>query len=162
MYMKDVMQRFSILSLRGSLLVLALATLAVSVLVLPRLLQAEVNGDFDYGYILVGLYVTAIPFLWALFRANQLLTLVAHGSVFFDHTITHLRDIKRATLIIFAIYLVGTPYVFYLADKDDAPGLLALHLTLTTACFIIATLVGILQQLFAAAAEIKAENDLTV
>ena len=162
MSMKDVMQRFSILSLRGSLLVLALATLAVSVLVLPRLLQAEVTGDFDYGYILVGLYVTAIPFLWALFRANQLLTLVARGSVFFDHTITHLRDIRRATLIIFAIYLIGTPYVFYLADKDDAPGLLALHLVLTIACFIIATLVGILQQLFAAAAEIKAENDLTV
>jgi hypothetical protein len=48
------------------------------------------------------------------------------------------------------------------ADKDDAPGMLAFGLLVIFACFVIAVFATILQKLLASAIDIQSENDLTV
>ena len=54
------------------------------------------------------------------------------------------------------------PYVFYLADMDDAPGLVAIGLVIVFASFVIGAFAAVLQKLIQNAVEIKSENDLTV
>ena len=60
------------------------------------------------------------------------------------------------------MYAAGMPYVFYVADQDDAPGVVAIGLVIIGASFVIATAAAVFQKLVQNAVDIKSENDLTV
>lgn len=112
--------------------------------------------------ILLGIYLAAIPFFIALLQALKLLRQIDLGRAFSSVSITALRRIKQCGLSISAIFAVGMPYVFYIADRDDAPGLVAMVPVIIFASFIVATFAGVLQQLLQSAAELRSDNDLTV
>lgn len=54
------------------------------------------------------------------------------------------------------------PYVFYVADRDDALGLAAIGFVFIGASFVIGTAAAVFQSLMQNAVDIKSENDLTV
>jgi hypothetical protein len=54
------------------------------------------------------------------------------------------------------------PYIFYVGDRDDAPGAVAIGLVIVGASFVIATFAAVLQKLLESGRKIKSENDLTV
>lgn len=54
------------------------------------------------------------------------------------------------------------PYIYYAADRDDAPGVLAIALVIAFASLVIASAAGLFQRLLQNAVDIKSENDLTV
>ena len=54
------------------------------------------------------------------------------------------------------------PYIFIVAEEDDAPGVVLIALIVIFASFIIATFAALLQKLFKEALAIKSENELTV
>jgi hypothetical protein len=60
------------------------------------------------------------------------------------------------------MYVVGMPYIFHAADKDDAPGVALIGFVIIFASFVIATAAGVFQRLVQNAVDIKSENDLTV
>lgn len=65
-------------------------------------------------------------------------------------------------ILIAALFAAGLPYIYYVADKDDAPGVVAIALVIVGASLAVAVFAGVLQRLLQNAIDIKAENDLTV
>lgn len=128
--------------------------------VLPIGIITDTTGY--YWPILLGMYITAIPFFYALYQAFKLLKLIDKNMAFTELSVVGLRRIKGSAATISALYALGLPYIFYVADKDDAPGVLKLALVVVFASFVIAVASAVFERLFQNAVDIKAENDLTV
>jgi hypothetical protein len=155
-------KRSSTLLLRGAIFLIGLAVLAICIFILPPFIGAELTGDFDYGFILLGLYVTTVPFFFGLYQALQLLRYIDSGKAFSSVSVTALKRIKYCAFGIAGVYTASLPYVFHLADMDDAPGMFAVWLVVTFAAFVITVSVAILQRLLQDAVDIQSENELTV
>lgn len=154
------MERGSTFFLRTIIALIGLLVLGICVFALPRTI-----GSFDiggYDPILLGMYLPAIPFFYALFQGWRLLANIDKNEAFSVSSVRAFRSIKYCALIISGLYAAGMPYIFYVADKDDAPGVVAIGLVIIGASFVIATASAVFQKLVQNAVDIKSENDLTV
>lgn len=156
------MKRGSTNFLRFVIFLIGSGVLGICLFALPILIKSELRGDFDYGYIFLGLYVTAIPFFFALYQAIKLLNYIDKNEAFSKLSVKALKNIKYSAITISALFAAGMPYIFYVADRDDAPGLAALGFVIIFSSVVIATFAAVLEKLLQNAAEIKSENDLTV
>jgi len=150
----------STLFLKGVVVLLGIAALAVCIFGLPYLISTDQTGY--YRPILIGMYVPAIPFFLALHQAFKLLSHIDENKAFSDLSVKRLKNIKNCALAISAMYAAGMPYIFYAADRDDAPGVILIGLVIIFASFVIAVFAAVLQRLIQNAIDIKSENDLTV
>lgn len=157
------MERGSTVFLRGVVILIGLVVLGLCAIGLPMLIKSELTtSDFDYGWIFVGLYVPAIPFFFALYQALKLLDYIDKNQAFSELSVQAFRSIKYCALTISGLFAAGMPYVFYVADRDDAPGVALIGFVIIGASFVIATFAAVLQKLVQNAVDIKSENDLTV
>ncbi len=156
------MKHGSTLILRVAVMLLGLIVLAMCIFGLPHLISSELKGDFDYGPIFLGLYVTAIPFFFALHQTLKLLSYIDNNKAFSEVSIKALKHIKYCALLISGLFTTGMPYIFYVADRDDAPGAAAIGFVIIGTSFVIATSAAVLQKLVQHAVDIKSENELTV
>jgi len=108
------------------------------------------------------LYVTAIIFFFALYKAFKLLQYIDYNKAFSELSVKALNSIKNCALAISMMFVLIMPFIFYLAQIDDAPGLAALGLIITFASIVVAVFAAVLQKLFKNAIDIKLENDLTI
>jgi hypothetical protein len=154
------MKQGSTIILRGVVILIGLVVLALCVFALPSGIVSDKTGY--YRPILFGLYVPAIPFFYALYQALKLLGYVDKNRAFSELTVKALKNIKLCAFIISALFTVGQPYVFYAADRDDAPGVALIGFVIIGASFVIATAAAVMQKLVQNAVDIKSENDLTV
>jgi hypothetical protein len=139
---------------------IGLVVLALCIFVLPVGISTDKTGE--YRNILLGLYIPAIPFFFALYQAILLLNYIEKNKAFTELSIKALKNIKNCAITISILFALGMPYIFYVADKDDAPGVVAIGLIIIFASFVIATASALFQSLFQNAVDIKSENDLTV
>ncbi|KPB05966.1 DUF2975 domain-containing protein [Bacillus sp. CHD6a] len=120
----------------------------------------------EYAYILypivAGMLVTTIPFYFALFQALKLLGYIDKNEAFSQFSVEALKKIKFCAITISCVYVVIMPFVFLLADKDDAPGAIIMGAVPIFASIVIAVFAAVLQRLLQVAIDIKSENDLTV
>lgn len=148
--------------LRAVVALIGLIVLALCLFALPAGIISELEGDFDYGAIFAGLYIPAIPFFFALHQTLKLLNNIDRNKAFSQSSVKALKNIKYCALIISGLFLAGMPYIFYVADRDDAPGGAAMGFVIIGASFVIATVAAVFQGLVQHAVDIKKENDLTV
>lgn len=156
------MKHGSTFILRATIVMIGLLVLGICLFALPSGIRTELQGDFDYGWIFISLYITAIPFFIALHKALKLLNLIDKNKTFTTKAVKNLATIKSCGLVISGLFILGMPYVFYVGDRDDAPGVVALSLVIIGASFIIATAAAVFQRLLQNAVDLKRENDLTV
>jgi len=154
------MNRGSTLFLRATILVLGLAVLAVCTFALPAGIVSDNTGY--YKPILLGLYVPAIPFFYALYQSLLLLRYIDTNKAFSMVSVVALQRIKYCAVTISGLFVAGMPYIYNAAQRDDAPGVVALGLVIIGASTVIAVFAAVLQQLLRSAIDLKAENDLTV
>ncbi|RJR31796.1 DUF2975 domain-containing protein [Candidatus Parcubacteria bacterium] len=154
------MKQGSTLVLKGAIVLIGAAVLALCVFGLPAAIK--VTGWSGYRPIFLGMYVPAIPFFYALYQSLKILSYIEKNTVFSDLSVTALKNIKYCGLVISVLYALGMPYIIYVADKDDAPGVAALGFVIVFASFVVATAAGVFQKLVQNAVDIKKENDLTV
>jgi uncharacterized membrane protein len=154
------MKRQSTIFLRVVLSLLGATVLGICIFVLPGIIGSIELGGYDP--ILLGMYIPAIPFLIALYQAWKLLNYIDQNKAFSHTSVATLKNIKYCGIAIAALYAVGMPYIFHVADKDDAPGVVAIGLVIIGASIVIATFAEVLKKLLQDALEIKSENDLTV
>lgn len=154
------MKRGSTHILRLAILTIAAIVFTICIFVLPVGINNTTIGG--YSYILLGLYVPAVPFFIALYQAMKLLGLIDRNKAFSDAAIGTLKNIKYCALAISALFTAGMPYVYGVAQLDDAPGVVLIGLVIIFASFVIAGFAAVLQKLLQNAKEIKSENDLTV
>lgn len=120
----------------------------------------------EYAYILypivTGMFLTTIPFYFALYQAFKLLGYIDKNEAFSQFSVEALKKIKFCAITISGVYVVLMPFMFLLADKDDAPGVVVMGAVPIFAAIVIAVFAAVLQRLLQVAIDIKSENDLTV
>ena len=108
------------------------------------------------------MYISAIPFYLALYQSFKLLNYIDKNLAFSDFSVRALKKIKTYAIIIGGLYVVALPFVFIMADVDDAPGLVIVGMVPVFASLVIAVFAAVLQRLLKEAIDIKEENDLIV
>lgn len=159
------MKQGSTLYLRICILLIALPVLAICIFWLPSMIAEtkDLRPEYmSFRYILVGVYISALPFFYALLQALRLLKLIEKGTAFSDMSVQALKNIKLAAIAICIIYLILIPFALPIADADDAPGLMGIPLLVVFASSIVGVFSALLQRLLQEAVEIKSENELTV
>jgi hypothetical protein len=151
----------------GSTLLLRVIVLSFAALILGLCLFALPIGIISddtglYRWILAGLYLPALPFFYAIYQTMKLLGHIDRNTAFSDESVTTLKGIKHCGSLIAILFVAGMPYIYYVADKDDAPGVIAIGLVIIAASIAVAVFAAVLQRLLQSAIDIKAENDLTV
>jgi hypothetical protein len=154
------MKQGSTLILKGAVIFIGAIVLALCIFVLPRIIGSIDTGGYDP--ILLGMYVPAVPFFFALYQTLKLLSYIDKNKAFSEMSVKALKNIKYCALTISALYAAGMPYIFHVADKDDAPGVVAIALIIIFASLSVATFAAVLQRLLQDAIAIKSENELTV
>jgi hypothetical protein len=153
------MKRSSTVILRLVIISIALLALLICGVMVPELIRGQVGG---YAPILIGMYLSVIPFFIALYQALKLLGAIDKNEAFSIQSVVSLKKIKYSAAIISALYAIGLPYIYIVADRDDAPGVIVIALAIIGGSFTVAVFAGVAQKLFQNAIDIKSENDLTV
>jgi hypothetical protein len=160
------MNRGSTWFLRGTILFLGFIVLMIGIFFVPSLgpgWAVEIPQLPGIGYmIMVGIYACAIPFYMALYQAMKLLNYIDRNKAFSDRSVKALKHIKYCGIAIGVLCAAGMPIVYYLAEMDDAPGLVLFGMVFVIAPIAVAVLAAVLQRLLRNAINIKNENDLTV
>ncbi len=154
------MQHGSTLLLKIVVSVIGLAVLALCLLLLW--VATETVSIDDYLTVLIGMYTAAPPFFFAVYQTLLLLSLIDRGQAFSDRSVRALRMIKFCGLVIATIYALTFPFIIQVAERDDAPGAVAIGAIIILASAAIATLAAVLERLLREALAMKAENELTV
>ncbi len=154
------MKRGSTVLLKVIVYLIGIAVLAFCIFVLPNGVRTT---DWDgYRPILLGMYVSAIPFFIGLYQGLKLINLIEKNKVFSLSSVKALQIIKYCGIAISILYGIGMPYILTVAQKDDAPGVVIIGLFFTFAPLLVAIIATILQRLLGNAISMKSENDLIV
>lgn len=153
------MKRSSTLFLKAVVFLIGTAVLALCGFLTYGLITQDLGGYFP---IVAGMLVAAIPFFMGLYQSLKLLSYIDNNKAFSHFSIKALNTIKQCGIIIGTLYGVGMPYIFIVAERDDAPGVVLLGLIFTFSPFAVAVLAVILQKLLQNAIDLKSENELTV
>jgi hypothetical protein len=158
------MKHGSTLFLKIALFLIGTPVLALCIFGLTWLPYNPVNPDYTHILypIIIGMYVSVIPFFVALYQAFKLLSFIDKNLAFSELSVKALKNIKICALIISGLYVVIEPFVFLVADLDDAPGLVIIGMVPIFASMVIAVFAAVLQRLLQEAIDIKSENDLVV
>lgn len=158
------MKQGSTLFLKLAIIVIGSPVLVLCILGLYWLISNPSN--LQYAYILypiiIGIYVSAIPFYIALYNAFRLLTYIDKSKAFSQSSVKALNNIKYCAITISALYTLLIPFVYILADKDDAPGAIIIGMLPIFASMVISVFAAVLQRLLQEAINIKSENDFTI
>jgi len=143
--------------LKIAVVLIAIPILALGILGLSWLANNPVSPDYaNILYpILVGLYVTTIPFFFALYQALKLLSYIDKNIAFSELSRKALKNIKYCAFTISTLYVVMMPFVFLVAEKDDAPGLIIMGTAPIFASMVIAVFAIVLQKLLKEVIDIK-------
>jgi hypothetical protein len=156
-----ILERSSTLFLRTVIVLMGLIVLAFCIFVLPEGIRTSVDWT-GYRPILLGMYVPAVPFFIGLYQSLKLLNYVDKNKAFSKGSFKALNIIKYCAGTISVIYAIGLPFIFRVADMDDAPGVVLIGLAFTFAPMAIAVVAAILQKMLKNAINLKSQNDLTV
>ncbi|NEY71399.1 DUF2975 domain-containing protein [Bacillus mesophilus] len=158
------MKRGSTLFLKIAVFLIGTPVLALGIFGLTLLLRNPANPDYDQILypIVIGMYVSVIPFFTALYQAFKLLSYIDSNEAFSERSVRSLKVIKLCAITISGVYVVIIPFVFLVAELDDAPGLVLVGGIPIFGSLVIAVFAAVLQKLLQDAINIKSENDLTV
>lgn len=161
-----VPKRVSTLFLKGVLVVIALIVLAIAFFAFPDIwIGAAIEWPTFTNVLypgLIGIYLTVIPFLFALYQAFTLLQYIDRNNAFSAPSINALRNIKFSAIAMSALYATALPLAFAVAQYDDAPGLVLISTAVAGSPLVIATFAAVLQKLVQNALDMKSDIDLTI
>ena len=163
------MKRSSTLFLKVAVILMGIPVLALGIFLLPEIAIVafeEAGNGSTLAYMVIGIltvmYVSAIPFYVALYQALKLLSYIDKSKAFSQISVWALKKIKNCAITICGLYVVILPFVFIIAEWDDAPGLVLIGMVIVGASMVIAVFAAVLQRLLQEAINIKSENDLTI
>jgi len=147
-----------------AIFIIGLTIFLFCVLWLPKLAgdAAVMNPEFAYLKfpVLIGIYITAIPFYLALYQALRILNYIKGGEAFSEFPLISLGRIKNCATAIIILYVIGM--VLLAGQNALHPGIAILGIVIIFATTVVAVFAVILQELLKSAIDIKIENDLTV
>jgi len=158
------MKRSSTIFLKLAVFLMGLPVLALAVFGVFHVTNHPANPDYAnilYPAVLI-MYLSILPFFVALYQAFNLLTYIDKNNAFSNLSVKALKKIKVCAITISGLYVLMLPFVYMVAEKDDAPGLILFGMIPIFASMVIAVFAAVLQKLLKEAINLKSENDLTV
>ncbi|MDF0727120.1 DUF2975 domain-containing protein [Cytobacillus sp. S13-E01] len=163
------MKQRSTLFLKIAVFLIGTPVLALCIFLLPQIaneaIEEAVSGS-KLAYVVFGIlivmYVSAIPFYFALYQSFNLLSYIDKNQAFSQISVRALKKIKNCAITISGLYVVALPLVYIIAEWDDAPGLILIGMVMIGAPMVIAVFAAVLQRLLQEAIDIKSEIDLIV
>ncbi|PIC58484.1 hypothetical protein CSV80_02865 [Sporosarcina sp. P12(2017)] len=163
------MKRGTTLFLKIAVVLIGIPVLALCLFLLPQIASeaSEAAGrGWDFAYvvnsILLIMYISVIPFYFALYQTFNLLSFIDKNQAFSELSVRALKKIKYCAITISGLYVVALPFVFIMAEIDDAPGVVIIGMIPIFASMVIAVFAAVLQRLLKEAIDLKEENDLIV
>ncbi|PID21477.1 hypothetical protein CSV61_09645 [Sporosarcina sp. P3] len=163
------MKRGTTLFLKIAVVFIGIPVLALCIFLLPQVASeaSEAAGrGWDFVYvvysILLVMYISVIPFYFALYQTFNLLRFIDKNLAFSELSVRSLKKITYCAITISGLYVVAFPFIFIMAEIDDAPGLIIVGMIPIFASMVIAVFAAVLQRLLNEAIDIKEENDLIV
>ncbi|HEY1041176.1 MAG TPA: DUF2975 domain-containing protein [Candidatus Paceibacterota bacterium] len=160
------MKQGSTFILKTALIIIGAIVLAICIFLLPGFgieFAIEFPSAAHLSHFIVAIaYATTIPFFIALYQAFKLLIAIDKNTAFSEASIRALKNIKYCGIAISLLYIMTLPAFYYVADAEDAPGVIIMGMFIVFAPFVIATFAGVLQKLLKSAIDMKEENELTV
>jgi len=158
------MEKYRIIFLRIVLLLVGIVILALCVFWLPIVAEYFAYYAPEFAYLqyplLIGIYLTTLPFYFALYQTFKLLRCINQDKPFSNLTVKALKYIKVSAVIIGALYVFGVFFLDY--QGAGQPGISLLGLMISLASAVIAVFAAVLQELVSTALAIKEENNLTI
>lgn len=110
--------------------------------------------------LLIGIYLTALPFYLAVYKILELLNYIDKNIAFSELSISALNVIKYCAFTISLLYIVG----FIILDFNQAgnPGIALLGMMITFISIVIVIFAAFLQMLLKKALDAKRENEYTI
>lgn len=149
--------KLKILFLKIALCFLTIPALMLYILGLPSLFSNPVNPEYAnilYPF-LACVYLAVIPYFVALYQALRILSDIDKNVAFSELTAKALKILKYCAIVIGSLCVIAMPFVFLLAQADDAPGLVLIGMFITSVPIIIAVFTDILQGLLKNSIDIK-------
>lgn len=144
-----MVQKISLYILKGAIIVWGAIVVALCIFALPAIWQggsAEFpTASFAVQLIVVGLYITTLPFFIGLWHAFKFLGHIHTNTVFSDQAIDTLLRIKLCGVAISILYMIGVPLLFPIAQADDAPGLILIGFAIACIPVVISACLHIFQ-----------------
>ncbi len=163
------MKKGTTLFLKAALLIIALPVAVICIYLMPQLIMEafdHMNGENVLPFIILGLVtvalLSAIPYYIALFQAYKLLRLIETSDAFSSASVQALRKIKKSAFWISLFYTIGLPFIFMVAQWDDAPGLVLIGMVIVGASIVVGVFAAVLEALLQEAITYKTENELTI
>ncbi|QUH19253.1 DUF2975 domain-containing protein [Alkaliphilus sp. B6464] len=158
------MKRWMLNVLRMYITFIGIVILLLCIFWLPDMarISAELNPEVAYlKYpILIGIYLTCIPFYLAIFKTFKLVKLIGKDGAFTEDACKSLRVITLCAISVIVLYIIG---IFYLSIENALPpGLFLLGLIIILVASIISIFAAVLKALLIKVVEIKNENDFTI
>lgn len=161
-----LVNKVTTLFLKIAVIFIGLPILALCIFVVPaigRFAEELLPNIILIKFLVIAFfYVAAVPFYIALYQAFKLLTYIDKNKAFSKISVKSLKVIKFCANTISGLFVLGLPLFYFVADADDAPGIIVIALVIIFASMIIAVFAAVLQRLLQEAIDIKSENDLTV
>jgi len=158
------MNRVSTIFLRVVISLIAMAALAVCIFPLPRMVAQEAAKTPETAWLvylfLVGAYIMALLFLFALYQAFKLLTYIDGNKAFTELSVRALKHIKHCAITISLLMVAGIAAVMVLSagTGEDIAGVVAMGLLMTFASSVVAAVAAVLQKQVQKAIDLKQEG----
>lgn len=150
--------------LKFTIVLIGIIVYSLCIFWLPILANDTAERFPEYAYlkfpVLIGLYVTLIPFSTALYQALKLLSYIDSNNVFSVFSVKHLTYIKYCAVAICAIYVTGI--LFLLTQNALHPGIAIIGFVIVFVSVVIAVFISVLHKMLLHVFVIKMENELTV
>jgi len=150
--------------LKTAVFFIGIIVLALCIFLVPWMAEETAKAFPKYAYlkwpVLLGVYLTMIPFFLALYQSVKLLSYIEKKIPFTKRTVIALRNIKYYGIVIMACDVLGLLFLF----SQDAvqPGVFLLGFAIIFGSIMISVFAAILQELIRSALALKEENDLTI
>ena len=108
------MKRGSTLFLRLAVILMGLPVLAVSIYGIYYLINNPANPDYAHILypIVIGMFLSVIPYFIALFQALKLLNYIDRNEAFSNLSVKALQKIKYCAISISIIYIFVLPFIY--------------------------------------------------
>jgi peptidoglycan/LPS O-acetylase OafA/YrhL len=149
--------KLKILFLKIAVCFLAIPALMLCILGLPYLFSNPVSPEYAniiYPF-LACVYLAVIPYFVALYQALRILSDIDKNETFSELTAKALKKLKYCAIAIGSLCVIALPFVFLMAQADDAPGLVLIGMFITSVPIIIAVFTDILQKLLKNSLDVK-------
>ena len=138
--------------LKAVVILIGLIILVPSIFWLPSFI-----GYLPY-IVIIGVYLTAIVFFFALYQTLKLLGYIEKNKTFTKLAIKSLNYIKYCAFTISIIYVILLPFLYPIAETDDAPGLIGFPIIIIFISSVVVVSTSLLEKIVKKGMDLKLKN----